>query len=50
MGNDSAIIAAGFRQGRRIEPKVTAVLVTLTRMGLLSSPDGGMSFLLPRAA
>jgi SAM-dependent methyltransferase len=46
----SAAIAAGFRQGRRIEPKVTAVLVALTRMGLLSSPDGGKSFLLQRAA
>jgi hypothetical protein len=47
---DAEAIAAGFRQGRRIEPKVTAVLVALTRMGFLSSPDGGKTFLLPRAA
>jgi hypothetical protein len=47
---DSATIAAGFRQGRRIEPKVTAVLVALMRMGFLTSLDGGRTFLLPRAA
>jgi hypothetical protein len=47
---NSAAIAAGFRQGRRIEPKVIAVLVALTRMGLLSSADGGKSFQLQRAA
>jgi hypothetical protein len=47
---DSAAIAAGFRQGRRIEPKVRAVLVALARMGYVGSADGGKSFMLPRAA
>ncbi len=47
---DSATIAAGFRQGRRIEPKVRAVLVALSRMGYVSAADGGKTYLLPRAA
>jgi len=38
---DFAAIAAGFRQDKRIEPKVRAVLVALTRMGFLATPDGG---------
>ena len=46
----SATIAAGFRQGKRIEPKVRAVLIALTRMGFLGTPDDGKTFLLPRAA
>jgi hypothetical protein len=47
---DSQTLAASFRQGRRIEPKVSAVLVALNRVGYINSPDGGKTFLLPRAA
>jgi hypothetical protein len=47
---DSSAIAAGFRQGKRIEPKVRAVLIALARMGYVASADGGRSFMLPRAA
>jgi hypothetical protein len=46
----ASAIAAGFRQGKRIEPKVRAVLIALTRMGFLGTPDDGKTFLLPRAA
>ena len=47
---DSTAIATGFRQGRRIEPKVRAVLTALARMGFVASPDNGHGFLLRRAS
>jgi hypothetical protein len=47
---DAAAIATGFRQGKRIEPKVRAVLVALARLGFIATPDGGNSFLLRRAS
>jgi hypothetical protein len=47
---DARAIAAGFRQGRRVEGKVGAVLMALARMGYVASTDGGRSFNLRRAA
>ncbi|MBN9445113.1 MAG: class I SAM-dependent DNA methyltransferase [Bosea sp.] len=42
-------VAAGFRQGKRIEPHVRATLTSLVRMGFASSRDG-KSYQLRRAA
>ena len=47
---DPATLAATFRQGRRVEPKVAAVLMALARMGYVASPDRGRTFALRRAA
>lgn len=47
---DALTIASGFRQGRRIEPKVTAILAALTRMGVATSSDGGRTFSSRRTA
>lgn len=44
------VIAACFTQGRRIAPKVAAVLAALARMGFVDSRDGGKTFELRRAA
>lgn len=46
---DAAAIAAGFRQGKRIEPQVQATLASLVRMAIASSPDG-RSFMFRRVA
>lgn len=46
----AAAIAASFRQGRRAEGKIAAVLGALARMGFVSTPDGGRTFLLRAAA
>lgn len=43
-------IAAGFRQGQKAERKIALTLSALARLGHLSSPDGGGSFQLRRAA
>jgi hypothetical protein len=45
---DAAGVAATFRQGRRVEPKVAAVLGALTRMGAIAADRG--RFALRRAA
>jgi hypothetical protein len=37
---DASSIASGFKQGRRIEGKVVAVLAALTRMGVISTGEG----------
>ena len=47
---EGAALALGFRQGRRIAPKVSAVLAALVRMGFVTSADGGRTFALRRAA
>jgi hypothetical protein len=47
---DATALAASFRQGRRVEPKVAAVLLALARMGFAASADGGRTFALRRAA
>ncbi|MDF2620610.1 MAG: hypothetical protein K0S00_3269 [Xanthobacteraceae bacterium] len=46
---DAAAIAAGFRQGKRVEPQIQATLASLVRMGFASSPDG-RSFMFRRVA
>ncbi len=43
-------IAAGFRQGRKVEPAIRATLAALARMGFIAVHDGGRSFALRRAA
>jgi hypothetical protein len=43
-------IASTFTQGRRIEPKVRAVLVALARMGFLATQYDGKTFRLRRAS
>lgn len=47
---DAATLAASFRQGRRVEAKIAAVLGALARMGFVATPDGGRTFLLRAAA
>ncbi len=44
-------LAVRFRQGRRLLPQIEAVLAALVRVGgLVTSPDGGRSFLPRRVA
>lgn len=45
---DAGSIATSFKQGRRVAPKVAAVLLSLYRMGLVATVDGGDSFRLQR--
>jgi hypothetical protein len=47
---DAVVVASTFRQGRRVAPKVGAVLAALARMGFVASSDGGRTFQLRRAA
>ena len=47
---DTASMAARFRQGRRVAPKVGSVLGALQRMGFVSSADAGRTWSLRRAA
>ncbi len=44
------VLAASFKQGRRIAPKVAAVLAALARTGYVATADGGRTFALRRAA
>jgi hypothetical protein len=45
-----AALAGRFRQGRRAEPRVKAVLASLVRMGFVATEDSGATFTLRRAA
>ena len=47
---DAAAISSTFKQGRRIAPKVSAVLAALARMGFVTTADNGSSFQLRRVA
>jgi hypothetical protein len=47
---DATALAASFRQGRRVETKVAAVLGALARMGYVAALDGGRGYLLRRSA
>ena len=47
---DAAALATRFKQGRKIAPKVAAVLAALARMGFIDTADGGQTFVLRRAA
>jgi hypothetical protein len=47
---DAGTIASSFKQGRKIMPAVSSVLVSLYRMGLISTADGGKTFAYRRAA
>jgi hypothetical protein len=44
----STAIAVRFKQGRRIEPKVSVVLSALSRMGLVAAAEAGKGFHLRR--
>lgn len=47
---DAAVLARGFRQGKRVEKKIAAVLLSLGRLGYVASGDGGKTFAIRRAA
>ena len=47
---DAPAVASTFKQGRRVAPKVGAVLNALARMGFAASSDGGRTFQLRRVA
>ena len=47
---DANSLAAAFKQGRRIVPKVASVLAALSRMGFVTTGDAGKTFVLRRAA
>ncbi len=47
---DAQGIATGFRSGRRVVARISAVLLTLYRLGIVGTLDGGRSFALQRAA
>lgn len=47
---DAAAIAAGFRKSRNLEQRVGAVLAALSRLGFLTTADGGRSYALRRVA
>jgi hypothetical protein len=46
--NSPAAIAARFRQGKRVEKKVAAVLTSLARMGVIATAQSGRAFTLHR--
>lgn len=47
---DAATLAANFKPGRNVRTAIGAVLMALTRVGVISSADGGKSFALRRVA
>ena len=47
---NAVVIAASFKQGRKVAPKVGAVLAALARTGFVITADGGATFSLRRAA
>lgn len=47
---DASFIAARFKQGQKVRPAVASVLASLHRMGLISTDDGGRTFVYRRAA
>jgi hypothetical protein len=44
----SAALATRFKQGRKVEPKISAVLSSLSRMGIIATSDAGNGFHLRR--
>ncbi len=47
---DAVSLGASFKQGRRVAPKIAAILSALARMGFAATADGGRTFALRRAA
>ncbi|WP_313900782.1 DNA methyltransferase [Methylobacterium sp. J-077] len=47
---DATTIASGFRKTRRLEERVGSVLAALSRLGFVTTTDGGRSYALRRAA
>ena len=47
---NAADIAARFKQGQKVRPAVASVLLSLYRIGLISTSDGGKTFAWRRAA
>jgi SAM-dependent methyltransferase len=46
---DPSSVAAQFKQGRRVEPRIASTLAALVRMGFVSSADGVRGFTLRRS-
>ena len=47
---NAVALATTFKQGRKIAPKIIAVLAALTRMGYVATADGGETFAMRRVA
>ena len=47
---DADAIARRFKQGRKVSHKIAAILAALTRVGYVTTTDGGRSFAIRRAA
>ena len=47
---DAETLAATFKQGRRVAPRIAAVLLSLHGMAIVGTADGGTGFSLRRAA
>ena len=47
---DAATIATGFRQGKRVEKQIDAVLMSLARLGHVAVANGGRKYEIRRAA
>ena len=47
---DSSSIASRFRQGKKVEKQIAAVLMSLARLGHVAVANGGAKFAIRRAA
>jgi hypothetical protein len=47
---DAAAIARQFRGGKKVEERIAGVLMSLARLGHITSTDGGKTFTMRRAA
>jgi hypothetical protein len=47
---DAATIASEFRKGKNVQRQISDVLLSLARLGHVSSSDGGTTFAIRRAA
>jgi hypothetical protein len=47
---DAATLASGFRQGKRVEKQIGAVLMSLARLGHVAVTNGGSKFEIRRVA
>ncbi|MCG7393981.1 class I SAM-dependent DNA methyltransferase [Microvirga sp. ACRRW] len=47
---DAAMIASNYKQGKKAEPKIAAILVAASRIGEVATLDGGRTFAFRRVA
>ena len=47
---DAATIAASYKQGKKAEPKIAAILAAASRIGEVATLDGGRTFAFRRVA